>query len=406
MLIVARGLWLIFAATALVLYLLSVPQQLFSYQTICPSGTVVCPSNQLSPAQALELQRSGISLSFYAHYLTAVISLFVAVFFVVAGIVFWRKSDEPMGLFAALVLVLFGVGFSSPFDTLAAAYPALQPLARAVAILSGVVMSAFLLLFPDGRLVPRWAVWFLPFIVFREAAATLFPSALTSTYLLFVELTLILAAIVYRYRRVSNPVQRQQTKWVVLGSVGALSGFVALVTVYGVLWQDSAVPGPLYLASITTLYGFILLIPVSITLAILRSHLWDIDIVIRRTLIYTVVMVVLALVYSASVILLEAVTRAITGESGLTFVTVTSTLAIAALFQPLRGRVRQAVDRRFFRSKYDTARVLSDFGVALRSEVDLNSLSDRLILVIQETMQPAHVSLTLTAPKRGGQRGE
>jgi hypothetical protein len=140
---------------------------------------------------------------------------------------------------------------------------------------------------------------------------------------------------------------------------------------------------------------FILLIPLSIGIAILRYRLWDIDLIIRRTLVYSVLSSALALTYFASVVLLQAAFRVLTGQGQNQLVTVASTLAIAALFAPLRRRVQDAIDRRFYRKKYDAAKTLAAFAATCRDETDLDKLAESLINVVQETMQPAQVSLWL-----------
>ena len=134
--------------------------------------------------------------------------------------------------------------------------------------------------------------------------------------------------------------------------------------------------------------------PVSLAVAILRHRLFDIDIIINRTLVYGTLTALLALVYFGLVVVLQALTRVFTGQvSQSPLIIVVSTLAIAALFQPLRKRTQGAIDRRFYRSKYDAARTLAAFSATLRSEVDPGQLSQHLLTVVQETMQPTHLSL-------------
>jgi len=142
------------------------------------------------------------------------------------------------------------------------------------------------------------------------------------------------------------------------------------------------------------------LIPISVGLAILRHGLFDIDVIIRRTLIYSALTGVLALVYFGSVVVLEGLLRGVTGGDS-PLVIVLSTLLIAALFVPLRGRIQQIIDRRFYRRKYDAAKTLAAFGAQARDETDLGRLSARLLAVVDETMQPERAGLWLARGEKG-----
>jgi hypothetical protein len=208
-----------------------------------------------------------------------------------------------------------------------------------------------------------------------------------------------IAIQVYRYRRIYTPAQRQQTRWVIFGLtcfllVFFLSIVMSLIPIVGVGGSL------LYLVHQTLLPLAFLLIPLSVTIAILRSRLWDIDVIIRRTLVYSTLTVILALLYLGLVIGLESILRVLTGHGGDSpIIIVASTLVIAALFQPVRHRIQAIIDRRFYRRKYDAAKTLEAFSATLRNELDLNQLRQHLITVVQDTMQPSHVSLWLREPR-------
>ncbi len=205
-------------------------------------------------------------------------------------------------------------------------------------------------------------------------------------------------AQIYRYRRVSSPVQRQQTKWIVFCLLVCLlvgSG----VDVPTLVFRSLNILYDLFATTLTTLV--FLLVPLSVGVAILRYRLWDIDVLINRTLVYGSLSTLLALIYFGCVFGLQALFHALTGQVATSPPTiVVSTLAIVVLFQPFRQRIQKAIDRRFYRQKYDAAKTLTAFSTTLQGELDLTELGERLVAVVNETMQPSHVSLWLLQPER------
>ena len=194
-------------------------------------------------------------------------------------------------------------------------------------------------------------------------------------------------AVIVRFRR-SRGDERQQLKWFAYA--------VVVMVVLFVLWFS------LQLAGLVTVGALVFTVPlmglpVAVGVAILRYRLYDIDLVINRTLVYGALTVMLGLVYLGGVVLLQGLLRTLTGQESQLAV-VASTLAIAALFGPLRRRTQGFIDRRFYRKKYDAVKTLESFGARLRDETDLDRLSGDLTSVVRETLQPAHVSLWLREP--------
>jgi hypothetical protein len=208
-------------------------------------------------------------------------------------------------------------------------------------------------------------------------------------------------SLVMRYRR-SRGEERQQIKWIAFAAsfVGLLY-LIAMVCAFifpSGAWFQAGSPLWLDLLGYAALSSFTL-VPIAIGFAVLRYRLYEIDIIINRTLVYGSLTISLALVYVGLVVSLQYVFRALTGGDS-QLVIVASTLAIAALFNPLRRRIQSFIDRRFYRSKYDARRTLEEFGARLRDETDLDSLSEDLVGVVRETVRPAQVSLWLRPSAR------
>jgi len=353
----------------------------------------------------------GLSIDFFATYTIVLAIIFALGYWFVAAFLFWRKSDDRMALLAAVTLGTFPLAFNSEFiHTLPSPW---WFLAHCISFLGSLCIVLFFYVFPGGHFVPRWTRWvmvpslaywvfdvFFPVAPFNPFFS--FPALGNVTFLGIIGGMVVVQ--VYRYRRVSNPTQRQQTKWVVYGTTMGIGGELIVISI-AVYFLSSLFPNG-SLASLmgsATVYGFMLLIPLSIGFAVLRSQLWEIDNIINRTLVYGTLTATLALIYVCLVILLQFLLRGMLNQNTDVAI-VGSTLIIAALFQPLRQRIQQVIDRRFYRHKYDAARTLAAFSATLRNEVDLNQLREQLVGVVQETMQPAHVSLWLRNPQQDRQQ--
>jgi hypothetical protein len=204
--------------------------------------------------------------------------------------------------------------------------------------------------------------------------------------------------MIYRYIRVLSPSQQQQAKWLLFG-FGGMFVLIILYDLIEYLVPGAGAPDSVFLLANGTIGTLtFLLLPLSMGIAILRFRLWEIDLIIRRTLIYTALSIILVLIYVGLVFIFGALLRNILGQQQNPLVIVASTLVVAALFQPLRHGIQRVIDRRFYRRKYDAAKTVEAFSATLRNEVDLNQLRQHLITVVQDTMQPSHVSLWLREP--------
>ncbi|MGO8949621.1 MAG: hypothetical protein ACLQUY_18615 [Ktedonobacterales bacterium] len=403
-----RILWVALSLFTLGIFIASIPDYYFYLRSKCGAPSA-CATGQLSAFQAHELGRLGISLTGYATAFVALAVVSGAFWCAVAAVLFFRGPNNLMTLFAAFTLVIFGLArFPDAPTALATADPAWWLPVAVMRFLGSACLSYFCYLFPDGKFIPKWTalagfLWLIPQVpeFFQPASPlnpNLYPPWLQALgFLGFV--ASVVVAQTYRYWYVSSPQERQQTKWVIWGVGVALTGFLALTFVLPVFLPsniESAVSGP-YVEGAA--YGVMLLVPLSLGVAIVRHRLYDIDLLINRTLVYGSLSGALALIYFAGIVLLQSVVQAIdhtARESPL--VIVASTLLIAALFQPLRQQIQTVIDRRFYRRKYDAAKVLEDFAAGLQNEVDLAAVTYQLTQVVEETMHPVQVSLWLRQP--------
>jgi hypothetical protein len=329
---------------------------------------------------------------------------------VVGVLIFWRRSDDRMALLVSKFLMSFGpvTVDTTDAEALISSQPAWRLPALAVDIVGNVCAVLFFLLFPSGRFAPRWTRWlavaFSAFqvtdILFRQLDSRL-PALKMVSLLVFIGIVVSLVwSQTYSYRRFSSPVQRRQTKWVVFGTTLAVAGTFPFQLPVDLSLVDGDTPFTLLLLKTGFSLSF-LLFPFSISVAVLRSHLFDIDVLINRTLVYGSLTAMLKGLYFGGIVVLQRLFVVLNGEKS-TLAVVVSTLAIAALFNPLRRRIQSFIDRSFYRRKYDARKTLESFSAKLRNETDLDALSDDLVGVVRETMQPEHITLWLrpdTAPR-------
>ncbi|MGH3145376.1 MAG: hypothetical protein ACRDTR_06190, partial [Rubrobacter sp.] len=350
-----------------------------------------------------------------------------------------RQPRNPVGWFVLGHAFCFTLGeFTRQYAIYGAQTdPGSLPFARAViwptywVWYPGLVLliSLLPLYFPNGRLLSgrwRWVVRFTVLIAaFATARAMFSPSdieapgipnplgiqdssgelgfLLTSSDALlrfgWLGLGIVSAAsLVLRFRR-SLGVERQQIKWVAYAVVFMVSYFILGQIVFDILLParfPQLVDQILFLVALQSLW-------IAIAVAILRYRLYDIDVIINRTLVYGALTISLGLVYVGAVVGLQYVFRALTG-GGSSLAVVASTLLIAALFSPLRHRIQGFIDRSFYRRKYDAAKTLESFGSRLKNEVEPDALNEELLRVVNQTMQPSHVSVWLREPNREARR--
>jgi hypothetical protein len=343
----------------------------------------------------LYLAREPDGPAFMAVFIFAMTAYFAA-----ALLIFWRTSNTIIGVVTATMLAilapyaLLGVNIYWQFQ------PGWMLLNAAIMAILLSTSGLFLFLFPTGRFTDpraRWAALTLAAaIVIFEARDTLAQAGDVGWAEMFAGAVWAtgIGNQIYRYVNVSQPRERQQAKWVLIGFLFAV--VPALIWFASVLLRVSWVFDS---GVVITAFTFLIVVfPLSIAISILRYRLWDIDVIIRRTLIYSGLTAVLAGTYFGLVVGMQGVFRALTGQQS-PLAIVISTLGIAALFNPLRGRVQRFIDRRFYRQKYDAQQALERFSETVRDEVDMNQIHAELLRVVAQTMQPADIRLWLVAER-------
>jgi hypothetical protein len=352
----------------------------------------------------------------------------------VGALIASRRPRNPIGWICLAVGLLWMLGgLFDYYGVYGLAEPDIVPFPVVIYALAywlwlptvGLLGIYLLLLFPDGRLPSRrWhpLAWLSgAVIVLLGVDSALAPGELTdlegvrnpfglegAPWLVDAELVLLLlfvacilasaVSLILRYRHSGGEV-REQIKWIALAGsfVGLLLSTALGLIIVSEVMRGSGGSTPLWLRGL--LFVMVLsfaCVPVAIGFAVLKYRLYEIDLLINRTLVYGSLTVSLAVVYFGGVTVTQAIFRALTGQQEQPqLAVVVSTLVIAALFNPFRRRIQSFIDRRFYRRRYDAAKTLEAFSVKLRDETNLDALCDDLVGVVRETMQPAHVSLWL-----------
>lgn len=409
------GLLILYVASVILISLASLPRYYHRVTTGAVPTLTVGGEDMISNAMVASwAAERGMDLQTYAVYSIVLNTVIMLGFASVAGLILWKARRQWFHWFTALVLLFAPTGLLWEFTMV-------SRIALYYVELGSVLWPAFLLflyLFPNGRAVPGWMKWIIGVIVVihftiqtagvlalfglttdaqMQAAYQIFPVILSA-------FPLILFSQIYRYIRVSDKTERAQIKWFVAGlALWLFSGYIIEL-----FTMDSA-------GAATTETGLggdindllMLIIPASIGIGILRYRLYDIDVIIRRTLVYGLLTAILALLYFGSVIVFQQLFHVLTGEQGQSSLAiVVSTLAIAALFDPLRRQVQSFIDRRFYRQRYDARETLQAFAGTMRQEIMLEDLSSRLTQVVQKTMQPEEVTLWLRDVSAQPERGD
>jgi hypothetical protein len=362
--------------------------------TVCANGC------SLTPGNVRALEHISISIAFYTNLYMVIQAIYILVCIGIAVLIVFKKPGQwvPLGMSGFLVGLSAYEGADYP--ALASAYPVLNaPTQLLIGLGMGVLGMYALLTFPNGKFGSPWVLGYYLVNIFEGVLAVFITNpvfVLINTVFSLLSFPLIVGILIYRSRRVMNAKERAATKWIILSfSIFILSILLVFILLPAVAPADSLV---LLIANIAGFFGCGVNIA-GFLMAVLYANAFDIDVFVRRTLVYGLLTAILLLTYLLLVFTGEHLLVSLLGQTN-AVVLVSSTLIVAALFQPLRQRIQRIVDRRFYRSKYDAAKIIAAYSATLRQEVDLERLQEDLLAVVQETMQPAHVSLWLRTSEK------
>lgn len=357
-----------------------------------------CGSLAPAPPTTTEvLNQYNLTVDSYAAILVAIDCGLAFLFYTGAGVILWKSGRERMGKLAILALVAYGTTFPSLVYIASEGSKALQRWPDGISTIGWMTLFMFFLLFPSGKLEPFWTlfVW-VPFSLV-QIASFLFPETSidlqqwSATARILYYLTAIGSIIysqIYRYRKVSNAEQRQQTKWVVYGVTISFLGFFGISAFFV---SDAAFSPVSYIYLNVALHVFVSIIPLTLAFAILRHRLWDIDPLVNRTIVYGVLSLAIVLVYSASVLYLSSVFR--TEKSYIISLIATSIVAI--LFAPLKQWLQRVVNRLLKGRHDDPFAVLVELGDSLVKPMTPERVLGVVVRTMQDALRLPHVGISI-----------
>jgi signal transduction histidine kinase len=387
----ARAIWIVIAVLTLGVFLALVP---YNLNNIANDADIARAASALTPL---------ISRQTFAVYLLVLRYLAAAVFLITAGVIFWHKSRDGLALFVSLTLILMPLGFNlggytdlwwrngSSLDSLLAAAD------RFLRVLGPLCFLLLFYLFPDGQFTPRWLRWAalmacaallafgaLQAVVNSDQAWPLFVVAL------LVAIVVALGGQVYRYRRTSTLDQRQQTKWVLLG-LCAMPIYLAVFLPLDRLLGTSSDRAGYALLSLHAELIAIVLIPLAIGFSILRYRLWNIDVILKRTIVYGALTVIIAGLY----VFVVGIVGALFDASHNLILSIIATGLAAALFQPLRQRLQRGVNRLLYGERDDPATVLSRLGQRLEVTLAPEAVLPAIVETVAQALKSPYAAIAL-----------
>ena len=393
----ARWAWLPLALTSIILAVLGTREAFLVAAGLAPCGsTNGCElvGSEYTPEILRQLGAAGLTPVIRAWMQTGITVLSGLIWFLPSALLWAKSTRTPMALLGAYVFTLGLQGIVGALPTMT--HPALLFLTSAISALGQFALPFFLLAFPTGRLVPRWTVVILAFHAvfaidngFRLKIIDQFD---TNGLMFLASVVAVIIAMLIRFRRTTDAKQHMQTKWAVFGFVLSLA--LMLASIVMIIVSATAQAGVWFLIFVLGRSLAVGLLPAGAFIALLRHRLFDIDVIIRKTLQWTVVTVLLGAVYVLSVLGLQELFKRVTGQTSEIAVAL-STLALAAAFMPIRSAAQNLIDKRFYRKRYNAQQVVEAYAESIKDEVDVNVIHQKMLTVLGETLQPKKITLFL-----------
>jgi signal transduction histidine kinase len=406
----ARAAWLVFCLLIAVAF--GIGQWLLYAELQLPCGGVPCTTDQfyLTASEIATLRANGYDPSVYAGAQVILYVIFFVVHLGLATLIFWRRSTDRMALFVAFTLLIWSAMFPDVPRSMWAVLPGLATVLSIGSAIGGLGFYLFLFVFPNGRFAPPWMRWVALVMVLYAVlsssnvlswvvdAAVVAAVERYRTWLFMVFILFAIGTQLYRYRRLSDVVERQQTRWALYGIVIGLS-WITIWIVYALLINPAMQSGALNKTLTNGLiYVGFLMVPLSIGMAILRARLWDIDLLINRTLVYGALTASVVGLY----VLVVGYLGTLLQTSGNLFVSLVATGVVALLFQPLRSRLQRGVNRLIYGERDDPYAVLARLGQRLEATLAPDAVLPAIVETIAHALRLPYVAIALTRDE--GQR--
>ncbi len=395
LLLLARTGWIVLLLVSVGMFLASLPPYY---------AALLAFSGPHTPTDAVRvgLMQLGVPVGLYAAYHMAVLVVLMLVFVGAGLLIFWRKGNDGATLFFSSVLVVFGAIWPNTLGALTAQYPAVALLDQFLNFSGFTFFFLLGYLFPDGRFVPRWTRWVALVVVVSAIPEFFFPldNPVVEQFdplLGIVFITTLVFAQIYRYRHISTTTQRQQTKWVMFSLVVALVCFIGTAILErNPAFNQPGAPAALFRVVALITYGAaFMLVPVAISIAVLRYRLWDIDPIINRSLVYGALTACVFGLYVLTVGYLGVLFRADMGSSVGLPLQLIATGVVAVLFNPLRERLQRGVNRLMYGERDEPYTVLSRLGQRLEATLAADMVLPAVVETVREALKLPYAAITL-----------